>query len=330
MSSRMGNDAGAIGLSIIVPVYNVEEYIRECLDSVVGQLKSKDQLILVDDGSTDHSGTICDEYAQQYSQIEVFHQPNRGVAGARNTGLKAAHCEYIAWIDPDDWVEPNWRESIAQVLESTHTDVLVFDHTLCREDDWEPRHYGRTPGRLDVETLLADIVEDKRIQSALWNKVMKRSLYADIVFDENLRLLEDYDVLHHMILRAVCAEYLPETLYDYRIRKEGLTHLRGLDVSFQSFCVAQKRKQEIEKTGRRCSALGMILQARWFLHFYYLMGSPSNFRKHSLICRWAVLSNAMDIVRQKDIVRHEKLRRLFWALPCVGKLYRKRKPIMTI
>ena len=330
MSSRMCNDAGAISLSIIVPVYNVEEYIRECLDSVVGQLRSGDQLILVDDGSADRSGTICDEYARRYAQIEVFHQPNCGVAGARNTGLKAAHCEYIAWIDPDDWVEPDWRESIAQALESTHTDILVFDHTLCREDGLEPKHYGRAPGKLDVETLLADIVEDKRIQSALWNKVMKRSLYADIVFDENLRLLEDYDVLHHMIMRAGCAEYLPVSLYDYRIRKEGLTHLRGLDVSFQSFCVARKRKREIEKTGRRCSALGMILQARWFLHFYYMSGSPLSFMKQSMICRWAVLSNSRDIIIQKDITRHEKLRRLFWALPLVGGLYRKRKPLMTV
>lgn len=325
----MSNPMKNISLSIIIPVYNVEEYIRECLDSVLCQLQSDDQLILVNDGSTDRSGSICDEYAALSRLIKVIHQPNRGVAGARNTGLRAAHGQYIAWIDPDDWVEPNWRESIAQALEHTQADILVFDHTLCREEERTPCHYGREAGALDPELLLADIAEDKRIQSGLCNKVIRSSLYEGIVFDESLRLLEDYDVLHRMVMKAERAEYLPVSLYNYRIRESGLTHLRGLDISFQSFCVARKRKKEIEQTGRRCTPLGMILQARWFLHFYYMTGSPPKHRRQCLTCCWVILSNAAAILAQRDISRHEKLRRLFWALPGVDGLYRKRKPRMT-
>lgn len=323
-------DAGqTIPLSVIIPVYNVGEYIRECLDSVTGQLRPGDQMILIDDGSTDGSGAVCDEYAALFPQIETLHQTNRGVAGARNAGLERARGEYIAWIDPDDWVEPDWREAIGAALHEYPADILIFDHILRYGEDKDPRSYGRPPGRLDPELLLADIVEDRIIQSGLCNKVMRRALYQGISFDETLRTLEDYAVLHHLIMRAASARYLPRFLYHYRIRGDGLTHLRGLDISYQSFLVARKRKQEIEQTGRRCSPLGMVLQARWFLHFYYMDNSPPDFRRQSLHCQWAVLSSARAILKQDSIDRHEKLRRLVWALPGVDALYRKREPRMT-
>lgn len=325
----MSGDERQANLSVIIPIYNAENYLRECLDSVVGQLRRDDQLILVNDGSTDASGAICEQYAKEDRRIRMVHQANLGVAGARNTGLRYAEGDYIAWIDPDDWIEPNWREKIGEELESQEIDILVFDHILCRGAQREYVHYGREPGEMDVETLLADVVEDRIIQSGLCNKVMRSALYEKIRFDEKLKVLEDYDVLHRLIMKAEKVTYLPENLYNYRIHDRSLTHLRGLDVSFDSFCVARKRRKEILASGRRCSPLGMVLQARWFLHFYYMDGSHPDFRRERLICCFAILSSAPAILRQGDISGHEKMRRLFWALPGVDRLYRRRKPKMT-
>ena len=94
--------------SLIIPVYQVKEYIVECLESIFCQIPAEVQVILVDDGSTDGSGEICDEYARKYPQIEVIHQENKGVAAARNAGLAAAKGEYLLWVDPDDWVSADW------------------------------------------------------------------------------------------------------------------------------------------------------------------------------------------------------------------------------
>lgn len=325
----MSDARGKFSLSVIIPVYNVDKYLRQCLDSVIPQLCAGDRVILVDDGSTDGSGAICDEYAASCDRIEVIHQRNRGVAGARNAGLARARGEYVAWIDPDDWVEPGWRKEIGAILEHDSPDIVVYDQSIFGGETSTPCHYGREAGQIDLDLLLADIVEDRIIQSGLCNKVIRRSLYEGIVFDESLPLLEDYAVLHFLVMKAGSAAYLPSCLYNYRIHGNSLTHRRGLDVSYQSFRVACRRRKEIHRTGRRCAPLGVVRQARWFLHFYYMDGSPRAFLLQSLHCRLAVLMSAPAICTQKDIITHEKIRRLFWALPGVGWLYRRRKPRMT-
>ena len=154
-------------------------------------------------------------------------------------------------------------------------------------------------------------------------------LYEGIRFDEELRVLEDYAVLHFLVMRAKTAVYLPLPLYNYRIYWDSLTHQHSLDICYRSFAVAHRRRKEIRQTGRRCTPLGMVRQARWFLHFYYMDGSPRSFFIRSMRCRCAILMSAPAICAQKDIARHEILRRLFWALPGVDGLYRKRKPRMT-
>ena len=94
-------------ISVIVPVYKVEPYLRKCLDSIINQTYRNLQIILVDDGSPDNCGAICDEYASKDSRIEVIHEENGGVSAARNAGLKLAAGDYIGWVDSDDWIEPD-------------------------------------------------------------------------------------------------------------------------------------------------------------------------------------------------------------------------------
>lgn len=111
-------------ISVIVPVYRVEPYLRKCLDSIVNQTYRELEIILVNDGSPDNCGAICDEYAAQDERIRVIHKPNGGVSSARNAGLAAAAGEWIGWVDPDDWIEPDFYEALLALAGRYGADIL--------------------------------------------------------------------------------------------------------------------------------------------------------------------------------------------------------------
>ena len=119
-------------ISIIIPVYNVENYLARCLDSIFKHTipKFEYEVLLVDDGSTDGSGNICDKYEKDYEIVQAIHKENGGVSSARNIGLQEATGEYIAFVDPDDWIDTNALELLWNKLEATEASVLQFDYAL--------------------------------------------------------------------------------------------------------------------------------------------------------------------------------------------------------
>ena len=119
-------------VSIIVPVYEVEKYIRKCIESIQAQTFSDFELILVDDGSKDASGRICDEYAKKDKRIRVIHKENKGVSAARNDGIKDSMGEYICFIDADDWIEKTMLESCINNIIETDSDAVCHGYKLCK------------------------------------------------------------------------------------------------------------------------------------------------------------------------------------------------------
>ncbi len=119
-----------IRVSVIVPVYNAERYLERCVDSIFAQSFTDYELILVDDGSTDGSGKMCDDYARSNPQVRVFHQANQGVSAARQKGLDAASGEYVIFADPDDWVEPTMLEELTRKADESLADVIICDFFL--------------------------------------------------------------------------------------------------------------------------------------------------------------------------------------------------------
>ena len=115
-------------ISIIIPVYNTEKYLERCLNSLIQQTVKKIEIILIDDGSTDSSGNICDNYAKNHENIKVIHQMNRGQAAARNEGLKIAGGKYIGFVDSDDWVKYDMYETMLEVIENENCDVVECDY----------------------------------------------------------------------------------------------------------------------------------------------------------------------------------------------------------
>ena len=115
-------------VSIIVPVYNIENYIRVCVESILAQTYESFELILVDDGSKDNSGILCDEYAAIDSRVKVIHKENGGVSSARNTGLQQAKGKWIMYVDGDDWIEPDMIESLIEAAKATEADLVFGDY----------------------------------------------------------------------------------------------------------------------------------------------------------------------------------------------------------
>ena len=177
-------------ISIIVPVYKVEKYIRKCIESILNQTYKDFELILVDDGSPDDSGAICDEYAEQDSRIKVLHQRNAGQASARNAGLAVAKGEYISFVDSDDTVEPYMLEVLKEMFTTFGCDIAMCGHRLVQEnEDFVSSVTEYQPELLDIESLWNEIFGN--LNNAVWNKLFKRELLDDIRFPLDLHHGED-------------------------------------------------------------------------------------------------------------------------------------------
>lgn len=306
--------------SVIIPVYQVGDYIEECLDSVFSQLPQGVQVILMDDGSTDGSGEICEVYSKKHSCTQVFHQANKGVAAARNIGLHAANGEYLIWVDPDDCVTSDWFHSIDTVIQQENPDILLFDYYEWRNETRIKRSYNRPAGKIDKEIFLNDVVKDIRINSSLWNKVFRRALFDSLQFDESLLCLEDYSLLHKLIMLADNIYYQPLCLYVYRIRNSGLVRTLNLEISYQSYLTALKRKQEIEASGRTCNIMGCLLQAKGFCWNYFLAGCPAQKKAYFSVCRRIILKHTLEILCEKDLSRRHRIELLTTISPRVQRI----------
>lgn len=230
-------------ISIIVPIYKVEPYLRKCLDSIVHQTHRNLEIILVDDGSPDNCGTICDEYAAQDCRIKVIHKPNGGVSSARNAGLAEVTGEYIGWVDPDDWVELDMFEYLITNLLSAGADIAVCGYY----DQFREKCAERSPGEkqiLEKESALAALLEDRIIHTGLWNKLWSASLYDGLLFP-NSRTYEDLAVIHRLFLRASKTICLPQSKYYYFHRPKSILDDTSLSSRINSYLAAKDRLNEL-------------------------------------------------------------------------------------
>lgn len=211
-------------ISVIIPVYKVEPYLRKCLDSVLNQTYTNLEVILVDDGSPDNCPSICDEYAAKDPRIKVIHKKNGGVASARNTGLAAASGEYIAFADPDDHVAPEWLRILHHELIFSHADICScgFYYGDPPLANWKER------GPQDKKILSSDeairlLIADDELQNYLWNKLYRRHLWQGLTFPEGRRF-EDVSLMWKLVLAAEKVCLVPDALYFYCMRNDSIVH----------------------------------------------------------------------------------------------------------
>lgn len=168
-------------ISVIVPVYNVEKYITECLQSITNQTYKNIEIILIDDGSTDNSGKICDEYARIDKRIKVVHKLNEGLSSARNVGLEEAKGNYIQFIDSDDYIETDTIEIMYKVACKYHADIVSYSHYILNNGNKICDYTGeiRQVGKIEA---IKEIMLDHKVRNYSWEKLWKRELFKEIQF----------------------------------------------------------------------------------------------------------------------------------------------------
>ena len=211
-------------VSIIVPVYNVEKYLPECIDSILNQSYKNLEIILVDDGSTDESGRICDLYAKEDRRIKVVHKQNGGLSDARNAGIEESKGEYLAFVDSDDSIQYHYVEKMLNVMANSHCDVVQCAYERIFEDG---RHvpYGvislEADGRTIQNYFYESIYNPEGFDVAC-NKLYKRGLFAQIRYPLG-RLHEDIATTYKVLFEATKIVVIPEVLYHYRVRQGSIT-----------------------------------------------------------------------------------------------------------
>lgn len=212
-------------ISVIIPVYNVEHFLPQCIESIIGQTVRNLQIILVDDGSTDTSGRICDEYAAKDNRIVVIHQKNLGVSAARNAGIDIAVGEYIAFADSDDVVPQDAYENLLK--QAINCQLVIGQVQLMTEDgDLLPisRQYGCT--EIDVQTFLLDMFEEKKFPylGYPFDKLFRRSIIRDnnLVFDRHIKLNEDRLFVLQYIIKCNLIYCSDKVIYYYRQRSSSV------------------------------------------------------------------------------------------------------------
>ena len=206
-------------ISVIVPVYNVAAYLPACMESILGQDYTQLEVILIDDGSTDGSGALCDRYAAQDSRVRVIHQKNGGAAAAKNAGLRIATGEYLSFADSDDYLEPGAYSYMHRALLSSGADAGEFSFRyVCKSGTQDMILYPERKLVSGTEYLLG--YTRGWNCALLWNKLYRRVLFQDIFFEEGHRIDDEY-FTYQGIMNARQVVCDPAVVYNYRRRRSG-------------------------------------------------------------------------------------------------------------
>lgn len=308
-------------VSIIIPIYNVREYLQECIESVLNQTYADIEILLIDDGSEDNSSEICDKYAKQSNKIKVFHIKNGGVSNARNLGIKEASGKYIMFVDSDDVID-------SQMVEKMVANVGSQDMAICGY--WEKffnknvkHQIANIVTDIDKEKAITDIFEREGYGGYLWNKIFIANIIKEneIKFNKHIYMCEDlYFVINYM---RFCKKIriLPECMYYYRMRKSSMIWKKEKS-KFESLFIAYSKIYEILKQEQ----VSMI-------KFYYSC-LISIFLNKKLFNAFLKKKNAKisyhkiyyEVLKSKEITKNRKIKLIIIRrLKFIYKFYMKRK-----
>lgn len=211
-------------ISVIVPVYNAAEHLPRCIDSILLQTHRVLEVILINDGSTDGSGEICDKYAQKDERIRVIHQENAGVSAARNAGLDAATGAWIGFVDADDWAEPDMFAKMFDAVLQSGKQIAVCGHVQHRPNGAiKKRAFPELAGDIARGPALKYLLSLYFFEGFLWNKLFSSSLIEEIGLrmDVNIHFAEDLLFCLRLFIRADGICYVPDPLYHYCLNETG-------------------------------------------------------------------------------------------------------------
>ena len=244
-------------ISVIIPVYNVGQYLRKCLDSVITQTYSNLEILLINDGSTDDSGRICDEYATNDCRIRVFHKLNGGVSSAKNVGLENMTGRYVGFVDSDDWIQSDMYEILYKTLTENHCHISVASYYKVSDTDSVPMT-NRTPIPIGIietkEMLLYPLQRDNYMGFCgyLCNKLFLADVFLKngLRFDEDINYGEDVLLFTRAVLAGKCrGSYIDKPLYHYYQRTDSIAHSESIKVKADILTAYKKKEELFDKNG---------------------------------------------------------------------------------
>lgn len=220
-------------VSVIIPVYNVEKYLARCIQSVCGQSYQGLEIILVDDGSKDKSGVICDEYAERDGRIKVIHKENGGLGDARNAGVEKAEGKYLLFVDSDDRIHENLVRDTVETAEKNQADMVIFDYIGEEEN-------GNLTDRFTFPfsaNRVIEVAEEKELimrSCSAVNKLIRRELWKESGFQfPKGRYYEDLATIPKVMTKTKKIVYLPEVYYYYLMRDGSIMHSRNFEKNYE-------------------------------------------------------------------------------------------------
>ncbi|MBQ8658079.1 MAG: glycosyltransferase [Clostridia bacterium] len=293
-------------ISVIIPVHNVEKYLFECVDSVLKQTYQNLEILLIDDGSTDGSGNLCDEYAEKDSRIKVVHKENGGVSSARNVGLDLAKGEYITFIDSDDYVSGNYVQALYENLKENGSDLAFCKYAHKYENDMQnsKEHF---PSKIIVDTSSVDFIKffsrfislKNNIMGACWRILFSREILRGLSFNTQIRIAEDLLFVLQVIKKAKTLSFINKELYFYRINKKSAVHTY--------------RKQYLQGQILLYKKIEDLLLPFFEKKVLYLYGT--------ILCHLCIVNeikfrckkwrNNIDIIRKSELYRYYTLKNIF-------------------
>lgn len=212
-------------VSILVPVYNASRYLRECVSSLTGQTYADLQIVLINDGSTDDSWNIMQELAKQDHRLEVYSQPNCGVAATRNRLLERARGEFVLFVDSDDWIERDTVEILMQEQKKEDYDIVMYQLSKHKTDDC----------RYTKEEAIKKFLEHTTFRGSLCDKLIKRDLFEGLRIDETVSYGEDALLVWQVLQRIDKMLFIGKTFYHYRVNKNSLSRQRFNGKKFTAY-----------------------------------------------------------------------------------------------
>lgn len=256
-------------ISVIVPVYKVEDYLYQCVDSILNQTYKNLEIILVDDGSPDHCPVICDSYALRDERVRVIHKANGGPGAARNDALDIAAGSYIAFVDSDDWLEPTAYEEMLRFSQDRDLDVVYCVPNEITEERVSGTRYHYYPDRTvcDAKTVLIRTLKNE-ISAEPWLKLCRKNCWEGIRFPDQ-RIYEDIAISHLVLARAEkSVGFIDHPLYNYRINPSGLTQTRKENDRYYFFLALKERYIYALKNERTAVDKACMLAARFAMGTY--------------------------------------------------------------
>ena len=305
-------------LSVIIPVYNVEKYLTECVDSILCQTETDLEIILVDDGSTDKSSKLCDEYAQRDARVRVIHRENGGLSAARNTGLGAASGEFVYFLDSDDYIVQDALKTLKQTAEREQADYVFFDGLVffdgCEEDDSVSRYvrskqYSTAFGK----TQLFELLNSGEYRTAVPLMFFRR----EYLIKNNLRFLEgiihEDELFTFLVYNADGrSAHCHEQLYARRVRPSSIMTSSGAARRYDSMLKIYDVLSEMYRTGE---AVGVAAD------MYLVRCAKSVLGKYALMSDADRISEKIRHTRfKRDVMSHGGFGDMKLKIKCSGKL----------